>query len=387
MANDLLRGRQTVAPLTNKSGGGVVAGDVVVLDSANASSFTTTTTSGLATRFVGVALETIASNASGRVLLFGYAPIVNLNTSAALGDLLKIHTVAKQATPVGSSAAGVFGQVLETGTTPKALIWGRPDQGGGGGGGGAPTTATYVTEDADATLSAEVLTTTLLATGAHGSRPAPAKAGRFYWPTDGLSVGRDNGSSYDPFGPVNALTKPPTVASGTALNAGSSVISEEKDLLHLFVPKESALNIRGMHWAAPATPYTITARVSFNPIVVSQMMFGVMWRQSSDGKLVTAHLETAVSSLLLNVYKWSGPTAVSAVYVSLNWWQHGVWFKLEDDGSNRKVHISTDGLYFTQIHTVGRTDFLTADQVGFFGIANTASAWDMHGTLASWKQA
>lgn len=402
MANDLLRGRQTVAPLTNKSGGGVVAGDVVVLDSTTASSFTTTTTAAQTADWIGVALETIANNAVGRVLLFGYAPIINLASSASLGDYLRTHTVAKQAQRFASTGAGDFGQVLGTGTTPAAMLWARPDQGTGGirvdeVDGSPNVTGVSRLTVPNGTLTdnggGQVTITTggsggnAITAGVYASRPAAGTSGNLYLPTDAAIISEDTGSAWRNFGPIHLLTKPPTVASGTWLNQGSATITEEKELLHLFLPKESVLNIRGMHWAAPATPYTITALISFNPIVVSQMMFGVMWRQSSDGKLVTAHLETATSSLLLNVYKWTSPTVFSAVYVSLNWWQHRVWVKLEDDGTNRKVHISTDGLYFTQIHTVGRTDFLTANQVGFFGIANTASAWDMHGTLLSWVAA
>lgn len=135
MANDLMRGRQTVAPLTNKSGGGVVAGDVVILSSGTASSFTTTTSAAQADDWVGVAQETIANDASGRILQFGYAPIVNLASSASLGDYLRTHTVAKQAQRFGTSGVGDFGQVLGTGTSPAAIIWGHPTQSTGGGSG------------------------------------------------------------------------------------------------------------------------------------------------------------------------------------------------------------------------------------------------------------
>ena len=41
---DMIRGRKVVLFLTNKSGGAVIAGDVVVLDSTASESFTTTTT-------------------------------------------------------------------------------------------------------------------------------------------------------------------------------------------------------------------------------------------------------------------------------------------------------------------------------------------------------
>lgn len=132
MANDLLRGRQTVIPLVNKSGGSVAANDVVILDTANAGAFTTTTTGAYSAGSIGVVLETIASNATGRVCTAGYVPGIALNASATLGYFVKTHTVAKQGTSVSAIATGVFAQVLGTGTAPAAWLYGGfPSQGAG----------------------------------------------------------------------------------------------------------------------------------------------------------------------------------------------------------------------------------------------------------------
>jgi hypothetical protein len=116
-------GRQVVVLLTNKSGGAVVAGDVVVIDSANDTAFTTTTSAG-ATVPIGVAQESIANNAIGRVLISGYAALVNVNASVTRGHYGTTHTVAKQATDGGASrVAGTFCWFLTGGTTPTALIY------------------------------------------------------------------------------------------------------------------------------------------------------------------------------------------------------------------------------------------------------------------------
>lgn len=127
-------GRQSVVPLTNKSGGSVAAGDVVYLsDGTNADSFTTGTTSAR-TGGVGVVLDaSIANNAAGRVLVAGYAPLVNVNASVTIGHFGQTYTVAKQATDAGSSrGAGTFCVFLTGGTTPDAILW-QPDLGGGSG--------------------------------------------------------------------------------------------------------------------------------------------------------------------------------------------------------------------------------------------------------------
>jgi hypothetical protein len=126
MANTALN--RTVAALwTNKSGGALTYGDVVVLDNTNAKGFTTTTTAGLATRGLGVIIEPngIANNATGLVATAGWCPKVNLNTAATVGQFLKTHTVAGQATPHDSpQITGDFGYALQASATPEAVLFG-----------------------------------------------------------------------------------------------------------------------------------------------------------------------------------------------------------------------------------------------------------------------
>lgn len=126
------RGRSVVIPLTNKSGGSVAAGDVVVVDTGNNTAFTTST-AGTVTGGVGIAQETIANNATGRVLIAGYAALVNVSASVTRGNYGKTHTVVKQAVDAGSSrVAGTFCQFLTGGTTPDARVF-SPDLGAAAG--------------------------------------------------------------------------------------------------------------------------------------------------------------------------------------------------------------------------------------------------------------
>ena len=123
------RGRQVVQSLTNKSGGSVAAGDVVVIDTTNDTAFTTTTT-GRAEISIGIAQETIANNATGRVLTEGYAALVNVPASVTRGHYIETHTVAKQATGNSTRRSGSFGQFLTGGTTPTGWVWGSSDTAG-----------------------------------------------------------------------------------------------------------------------------------------------------------------------------------------------------------------------------------------------------------------
>jgi len=125
--------RTGVVRLTNKSGITAAQGAVVVVDTANASAFTTTTTSGFVNGFVGVVIEPagIANNASGLVAFGIYIPKLVLNTAATIGQFIKTHTVAGQGTPHSAPAvAGDFAIALTASATPEAILFGMPNQGG-----------------------------------------------------------------------------------------------------------------------------------------------------------------------------------------------------------------------------------------------------------------
>lgn len=144
MANTALN-RSEVLLLTNKSGGSVAQGDVVIIDSTTAASFTTTTTGAYVAGKIGVVLEPngIASDAIGLIAFSGYVPKVTLSGAASLGDLFKTHTVAKQAVRHAAPAVtGDFGEVLGTGTSPAAILWGLPVGAAGAGTIGGSTGAT-----------------------------------------------------------------------------------------------------------------------------------------------------------------------------------------------------------------------------------------------------
>jgi hypothetical protein len=122
-------GRIVVDVLTNKRGSAVAYGDPVILDTANARSFTVTTTAAY-TGMVGVCIEPngIANNATGRIQFGGACPQINLNASGTLGHYVKTYTVAAQATDAGASrVVGAFGQLTSTGSTPSVELFGFPD--------------------------------------------------------------------------------------------------------------------------------------------------------------------------------------------------------------------------------------------------------------------
>lgn len=151
---NMIRGRQVIASLTNQSGGAIIAGDVVIVSTANDESFTTTTSAAYNSTRVGVALESIAAAAAGRVLLEGYAPLVNVSASATRGYYLLTHTVAKQATSQSAYVAGAFGQILKAGTAPSAMIF--PVAQSGALGAGLVSTVSFVIDGGGSAITTGV---------------------------------------------------------------------------------------------------------------------------------------------------------------------------------------------------------------------------------------
>lgn len=253
---------------------------------------------------------------------------------------------------------------VTVGTT--ALTFAAADTGGGGGGGG------------DSTLTA-----------AYASRPAASNDGNLFLPSDGYAVDRDTGSAYVPWGPLLPLTRPPAAASWTVITAGTATLSDDAGALVL----NSALDAtqRGWRKATPAVPYTITIGVipTLHPTGVNGFVLG--WRQSSDGKCVIYRAyHNAAGSYEFHLAKYTDIVTFSANYMA--WIEDNsrlagpmIWLRLADDNTNRIVSLSNDGKNFNQIHSVLRTDFLTADQVvlGIFGTATERALM----TVLSYKEA
>jgi len=101
--------------LTNRSGGIVTANEVVVVDTANASSFTTTTSEGDGGVLGIVYPSSIADDATGIVLLYGIVDVTCVG-SVAIGDYLITSTTAGSAKSNSSDATGAFAIALEAGT-------------------------------------------------------------------------------------------------------------------------------------------------------------------------------------------------------------------------------------------------------------------------------
>jgi hypothetical protein len=100
------------------------------------------------------------------------------------------------------------------------------------------------------------------------------------------------------------------------------------------------------------------------------------------------YVSSGDGSLHMGSRKYTNATTYSADYALISAISRVsplvLWLRIADNGTNRICSFSMDGENFIDFHSIGRTDFLTADEVGFF-IDPYDGAATM--TLLSWAQA
>ncbi len=259
--------------------------------------------------------------------------------------------------PTGTGPTGPTGTMGATGTAggPTGPTGATGPTGGGGAGGGTESTS-------------------------YATRPTAGSTGRLFLPTDGYQIERDTGSLWTPWGPIFPLTNPPAASGFSWDNQDTCSLVDDKGGLLLTV--DAASDHSGPHVAymtAPSVPYTLTVGFlmrMFSP--ANTAWLGVCWRESSSGKIVTfSPFGSQDQSMAVVVHKWNNSGSSSAAYTgsqAVSAFQCPMaWVRLVDDNSNRICQVSPDGRNWITVHSVGRTDFLTADQVGLFGYFQNAA--------------
>lgn len=184
---------------------------------------------------------------------------------------------------------------------------------------------------------------------------------------------------------------PPVDGDFSWINQGGAAVVASGGTIFLSAPVDAgATNWRIRKKAAPATPYTITAVFLRTGLTVDYTQFGLLFRNAGSGLIhnFSVQFNSAVPpGLLLNSAKYSSPTAFSATYLSTQFIiGRTILLRIADNGTSRICSVSPDGVNWIPYHTVGRTDYFTADEVGFgLDVSNTTFPSGI--TLVSWIQA
>lgn len=213
--------------------------------------------------------------------------------------------------------------------------------------------------------------------------PSAGNPGTIYLPTDEPVLLFDNGASWNSFGPIFSLTPPPATTGWSWVNQGSAIITATAASWKL-----SNVSSTGMALfvkTAPATPWTMEVLLlpTFTGPNAGFMSYAICFYDSVSGKLhIYEFLSDGTSNSanwmgMLGAYKYTSVTVFSATYfdrLGINpGWGHR-FVRVGDDGTNRHISFSADGVTYMKAHTIGRTDFVTADKIGFATSNSTAVA-------------
>lgn len=217
--------------------------------------------------------------------------------------------------------------------------------------------------------------TTLSATGGGGGGVVGIDGFYFDDGTDEYAVVR---------GPVTV----PVDGDFAWINQGGASVDTTNGGIYLLAPATAGVSWR-IRKKTPAfsTPYTVTALFMLPPRAGNFVHSALIFRQSSDGKIVTNSMQYN-GGMKFGVHKYTDATHFSATYASSSDFANPgnlLWLQISDDGVNRISRLSGDGVHFITIHTIGRTDFLTADEVGF-ACMTEGGTWDYGVTLLSWNE-
>lgn len=231
--------------------------------------------------------------------------------------------------------------------------------------------------------------------GTFAARPTSAPEGTVYFCTDGPLQFIMSGGTWKSYLGSTPLVAPAAASTWSLINCTlASTFSDFKGGL-LFNGSCTAGTMQVAKKTAPGTPYTITAHFipswgtnTSNSSSHNFCVAGICWRETSTGNLhlfgpVTA---TSVTGIYVNTFRLvtaSGTGSSGITYTNStdfnftplihNLSSNGVWVRGVDNGTNRLVYYSGDGLNWNLFGSVTRTTSVTPNEVGIFA-GNYATA-------------
>jgi len=233
----------------------------------------------------------------------------------------------------------------------------------------------------------------------YANRPAAGTPGRLFLPTDGLFIERDTGSVWEKFGPIWPMTPPLAADFPTWVNQGSATCTDNKGAIWFTTPCNNGESLRCRVKSYPVGAFTVDMVLLPNiwAYAGSAIGCGLCIRDSVSLKLVAYGLAGSSSDMNINGYNYTSPTSGSGTVTGWPSAKHFsesplLFLRYYDDGTtNRVISISVDGVTWTQMVSISRTDFITPNQIGICvnagdGYSASSGQADVAMTVLSWRQ-
>lgn len=182
----------------------------------------------------------------------------------------------------------------------------------------------------------------------------------------------------------------PTTPSWTNLNHGGGTYTEDTTNKRLTIVEDGngSAQLRGWYTAYPGdptvTPYALRIHAKVDAIGATNGL-AIGFRQNSTQELHLYLLYDSTSPTF-RIDKWNTATSFNSTYIAATTLRYiPNWFKIEDNGTNRIISTSIDGVVWSVRHSIGRTDFLTADEIFVGMIVTTNAAYDSEISILSYE--
>lgn len=196
---------------------------------------------------------------------------------------------------------------------------------------------------------------------------SPPVKGDFFIPTDSFyTLVAFDGSAWKFLVNGRAMS-PPTFSDGTwTLESPTASFSADttRRASILYAPTP-AYGVHAYYKTAPTPPYNLTIACQPHLFMTSYSSVGLGWRSTSGQYSIFTNGINNGSGPMWRWMNWNSYIAFNNdITFSLNFipmWLHGplVWMRVRDDGTNRSILVSSNGVNWTSLTSQTRTAFLT----------------------------
>lgn len=174
----------------------------------------------------------------------------------------------------------------------------------------------------------------------------------------------------------------PVLSSFTqALQSGASV-SQNAWGISLSSASHSGELVSAILKTAPATPYSVVARMKLFPGSSAYVKAGLCVSDGTKFQIMGLAYQTAFQYGITNMNSASSYSGFQGSQLAMTWWPD--WHRIRDDGTNLYYDVSSDGVSWVNLYSFSRTAFLTPSQVG---VCIDPNAQGISMSLFSWAGA